>query len=91
VIRTIFRGSGHIILLVKSFKSWFSLDMDDVKPDADDAIDDVKPDADDAMMMLNLMLMMLWMMLNLIKMMSILPSYLTHHHHTVDIVILLYF
>jgi hypothetical protein len=23
--------------------------MDDVKPDADDAIDDVKPDADDAM------------------------------------------
>jgi hypothetical protein len=30
------------------------------------------------------------MMLNLIKMMSILPSYLTHHHHTVDIVILLF-
>jgi hypothetical protein len=30
--------------LVKSL-SWFSLDMDDVKPDADD---DVKPDADDA-------------------------------------------
>jgi hypothetical protein len=50
VIRTIFRKWPYIILLVKSFKSWFSLDMDDVKPDADDAIDDVKPDADDAMM-----------------------------------------
>jgi hypothetical protein len=49
VIRTIFRKWPYIILLVKFLSLGFLLDMDDVKPDADDAIDDVKPDADDAM------------------------------------------